>query len=601
MNPSIYGYIKEQESDFETQKVQVADNWDWNFREHVQMLFHLVNDKFYTGANDYMRAFKQVIEPMVELSSWTEDIEVKDVTFFIEQEDKRHISFLMKKYHDEVYTREHDLDYLFDRITEDDLVYGGVLVQKGTDVPEAVDLTSIAFCDQTDMMGGVIAFKKYFSPSKLRAMSKVGWGNEVNGATMSIEDLCALAEETKNTGKAGDKKNDVPTKNIEVYIAIGDMPDHYLNSNDNMEDYYRQVQIVAFYTDKKGKKQGVTLYAKKDYGTFKFFTSKEVSNRALGRGIGERLIHPQIWTNFLTIHKTGMLEAGSKVLLYTDDPTYTQKNKIQDMETLEITTIEEGKRIFQVPTIAPTNIQLYANEIDMWYSQAQSSGAAQDPLMGKESSSGTTFRGQERLVAQGKGSHDKRRGKRAKFIEEIYRDWILADIKKSVTDKKFLATLSTEELNWLAEELSESLAEKKVRELIFEKAVPVTEEERDFIKDSYKKTILKKGNQRMLQLLKEDLDGVEVKMGINIAGKQKNLVELSDKLLSIFQFIFANPQGFQQAMQIPAMSKAFESLLEFGGMSIGDFSSLTAPVTATPMPVAQAETPELALNAQPNE
>jgi hypothetical protein len=81
MNPTIYGYIKEQEADFETQKIQIADNWDWNFREHVQMLFHLVNDKFYTGSNDYLRAFKQVIEPMIELSSWTEDLEVKDVTF----------------------------------------------------------------------------------------------------------------------------------------------------------------------------------------------------------------------------------------------------------------------------------------------------------------------------------------------------------------------------------------------------------------------------------------------------------------------------------------------------------------------------------------
>jgi hypothetical protein len=481
-----------------------------------------------------------------------------------------------------------------------------VLVQKGVEVPEAIDLISIAFCDQTDIMGGTIGFKSFFSPSKLRTMKKYGWGEKSNGATVSLEELCTLAEDTKVTGKANAKKNDVPTKTIEVYIVRGDMPKAYLEDNDNMEDYYGQVQIVAFYTDSKGKKNGVTLYRKKDYGNFKFFTSKEVSNRALGRGVGERLIHPQIWTNFLTIHKTSLLEAGSKVPLYTDDPTYTQKNKIQDMETLEITTIEDGKRIFQVPTIAPTNIQLYANEINTWYEQAQSSGSAQDPLLGKESSSGTTFRGQERLVAQGKGAHDKRRGKRAKFIEELYRDWILKDIVKSVTDKKFLATLSTEELNWLAEELSESLSEKDVRKLILEKGIPVTNAERDFLKDSYKKAIMKKGNKHMLQLLKEDLKDIEIKVGVNVAGKQKNLVELSDKLLSIFQFVFSNPQGFQQAMQIPSMAKAFENLLEFGGMSVASFSSLTETPANAVAQVAgnvaqQGETPQLALNGAPNE
>jgi hypothetical protein len=91
---------------------------------------------------------------------------------------------------------------------------------------------------------------------------------------------------------------------------------------------------------------------------------------------------------------------------------------------------------------------------------------------------------------------------------------------------------------------------------------------------------------------------VEIKIGINIAGKQKDLVNLSDKLLSIFQFIFANPQGFQQAMQIPALAKSFENLLEFGGMSIADFSSLMSPPTqpvVSPMQ-PQQKAPELALN-----
>jgi hypothetical protein len=76
-------------------------------------------------------------------------------------------------------------------------------------------------------------------------------------------------------------------------------------------------------------------------------------------------------------------------------------------------------------------------------------------------------------------------------------------------------------------------------------------------------------------------------MGINVAGKQKDLAILSDKLLSVFQFVLANPAGFQQAMQIPALAKSFSDILEFSGLSQVDFSSLMTPPTAVPAEVQQ--------------
>lgn len=602
-SPSIFDFIKTQENSYETEQISIGDNWDWNMRDHIQLIFHLKNGVFYTGENNWMRAFKNIMEPILELSYWTEDLEVKDVEFYIEGQDDKVLSFLIKKYHDTVYVKEHNLDTLFDEITESDIDYGGVLVQKGVDRPEVLELNSIAFCDQTDLLGGALGFKFYFTPNKLRSMSKFGWGEKSNGATISLDELCILASAEKTSSGLSEKSNKVPSKTIEVYIVRGSLPEHYLKDDDNMEDYCNQLQIVAFYTDPKGNKQGVTLYRREEEeGNLKFFTSKKVYQRALGRGIGERLLHPQIWTNFLTIHKTKMLEAGSKVPLYTDDPTYTQKNKIQDMETLEITTIEEGKQIRQVPTIAPANIQLYESDINSWYMQAQNDGSAQDPLMGKEAPSGTTFKGQERSVAQGRGTHDKRRGQRAKFIEELYREFIIPDIIKEITKgKEFLATLTSEELNFVAERLAESVTEKKVKEMIFEKNKPVTKEERDMFKEALKNEIIKKGNKQLLTILKEDFKGVEVKIGINIANKQKNLADLSDKLLSVFQFVFQNPQAFMQSMQIPALAKSFENILEYSGMSIADFSSLTQPMKAPIAPsTTEAPTPSpLSLTPEP--
>jgi len=425
-----------------------------------------------------------------------------------------------------------------------------------------------------------------------------------NGATISLEDLIILATDVKDSGTMNTNANEVTGKVIEVYIVRGDLPEHYLEDNDEINKYVSQIQIIGFYTNKDNKKEGVTLYRKEAEEDLKFFTSKEVYNRALGRGVGETLVQPQIWTNFLTIHKTNMLEAGSKVPLYTDDPNYSQKNKIQDMENLEITTIEDGKVIRQVPTASSANIQLYEKSINEWFEQAQFSGSAFDPILGKEAASGTTFRGQERTVAQGRGIHDRRRGQRAKFIEEIYRwDIIPRMVKEIKKGKDFLSTLSNEELTWISEQMATNAVNKRIKEIMLEGRI-VTKEQQDFLTQTFMETFNKKGNRRLLKIIGDEFKDIENRVGMNIASKQKNLANLSDKILSIFQFVFANPQGFQQAMQIPALSKAFDDILEFSGLSPADFASLTkAQTMSLEQPQAQQSqaTPELAIaNAQPN-
>lgn len=603
MPPSIFDYVKAEESKFETEEVRVGDNWRWNFRRHVQMIFHLKNGVFFTGENDWLRAFRNVMEPILNLAYWTEDIDVKDVVFFMESRMGKVLSFLLKKYHDEVYVREHDLDALFDEITESDIDYGGVIVQPGTKRPEAIQLNSVAFCDQTDMLGGPIGLKFNFSPAKLREFGKRGWGKESNGATISIEELITLATAekapigTQDTGK----ENKTSGKTIEVYVVRGSLPEAYLEDNDNMEDFYQQLHVVAFYVDKDSRRQGVTLYRREGGDDLKSFTSKEVFQRALGRGYGEVLLHPQVWSNFLEIHKMQLLEAGGKVIIGTDDEGAAQRNKIQDMDNLDMMVFEDGKRPFQVPTVGVSNIQLYSSAVNELFAFAQTSGAANDPIMGVEAKSGTTFKGQERSVAQGRGSHDRRRGKRAKFIESLYREIIIPDMVKEITGgKRFLATLSNDELTWVAESVAENRANRKIVDLILENREDVTPEKQETFRQLFKKDFLKKGNKHLLEILREEFDGVADAIGISIANKQKALADLSDKVLSIFQFVFQNPQGFMQAMQVPALAKSFESILEFSGMSIGDFSSLLKPIEqgVAPAPEQAAPAPETALAPQ---
>lgn len=572
----IYTFIEQEETRFNMEESQVGENWFFNFRKHVQVIFHLLNGVFYTGANDFSRAFKQVMRPLIRLSMWTEDIEVKDIVFFIESQSGRALSFLIKKYHDEVYTREHDIDTFIDDLTESDITYGAALLQKGVDVPEVIPLQSVAFCDQTDMLGGPIGIRFNFTPDKLRSMAQYGWGSEKNGADVTLERLCELACEEKDVpGTTGGNKNTTIGKTIGVYIVRGSMPDDWLNDSDEYDNYYNQLQIRAFYTNKENKKVGVCLYRKKESeANLMVHISEKVYNRALGYSDGEAMLHPQVFSNFLTIHKMNFMEAGSKVPLYTDDDTFTQKNKIQDMENLEVTTIAEGKKIYQVPTASPANVQLLSNAINEWYEVSQLNVSAFDSLMGKEESSGSTFRGQERLVAQGKGWHDRRRGQRAKFIELVYRNWIIPDMVKDMNKgKKFLASLTGEEMMWVADQLATGQANKKITELVLQGKQP-TQQDHDALVQLFKDQFFKKGNKHLLEVLKGEMVDIADKIGINVAGKQKNLAQLSDKLFSILQNAMANPQGFMESMKVPALARTFENVLEYSNVPISDFYSL---------------------------
>lgn len=584
----IFAYITQEESTFETSKIRMGTNWQWNMKEFVQMVFHLKHGVFFSGENDWMRSFKNVMDIVLGNAKVAEDIEAKDMVFFSESRNGRVASFFFKKYHDEVYVKKYDLDELFDEITESDIDYGGVIVDTTSNSrPTVQPLTKVAFCDQTDIMGGPIAIKLYLSPSKLKAMEKKGWFNTKNGADGSAEELVILASQNKapEGGKMGDQRNLVTGKAIELYILRGDLPETYLKDNGDNEKLVPQLQIVAAYTDKKNKKQGFTVYKKESSeDTLEYFTSEKVEGRGLGFGWGERMLHPQIWTNFFEIHKTQMLQAGAKTPIITDDETFTNRNKIQDMENLEVAVVKEGRSMKLLETIASGNVQLFQNAVNGWFEFAQYAGAAFDPMMGKEATSGTTFRGQNQVVQQGKGPHDRRRGKRAKFIEHLYRVRILPDIKKEIlSGKKFLATLSGDEMDWVSEQLAVNAWNEEYFNRVMADGEFQDGEMEAFIQQK-KDEFRKKGSQHLLEMLKGEFADVEMSIGINVAGKQKDLAAMSDKILSIIQFAMANPQGFEQVMKMPSMADNMDTILEYSGVNPSSFYGLTKKMKELPQP-----------------
>ena len=596
---NIFSYITKEETSYQTREVQIADNWTWNMKDHLSTSFHFKYGKYLNTSNDLKTKppFQNIIMPILEFRYTAEDRDVKDILFETEEPEKQHLSFLIKKYWDDVFTIENNLDDFIDNSIEEKVDFGGCLVKKGIGaVPELIPLQSIAFCDQTDILGGPIGFKFNFSPEALKRKAKAGWGDEKNGANITIDDLITLASMEKDSADNNNvgTQNEVTGKNIEVYVVRGTLPAAYIKGDD-INNLVNQVQVVAFYQDEKGR-QGVTLFKSEEKEeVLKFHSPKKVFGRALGWGGVEALFDPQIWANFAEIHKNNLLKAASKITFFTDDANFTNRNKINDLENLETLTIDSQSRygIRQIPTASP-NIQLFDRRVQELEDHAQKLAGVTDPLLGKSPAAGTPFRLQERVVFEGKKPHERTAGKFDKFLEEIIQDWVIPHMVRQITSgKEFLSELTSEEMEYIMRKVPKNRAAKRQWEQVLNGELPqplevLEAEERQKLSS----------NKQTIKILKDEFKNVKMKVKIRVSGKQKDMALFVDKLTKVLQWYGGLTP---EAKADPTVQHLVNQIVEASGLSpaslggLGQISTLPQATSQQTSPSPQLEAPLPAL------
>lgn len=571
----IFSYIETQESNYKL-PIPINDVWSWSMQDHIKTTVLYTNSQLLTGKDDFTPV-KNIVRPNLNLQHRTEDVELEDVQIYVDSPDKFHLSFLVKKYHDDVFVQENDLDTYFDQLKDSRIDFGAGLSKKlDKPCPEVVHLQSIAFCDQTDILSGPIGIKHYFSPDQLMNMEKVGWGNTENGATITVPELIKLSQEDKEVDQ-NEQTATTPGRYIEIYEVHGNLPKSFADKSDESGEYETRIFICAFYQKKTGDgKSGVILFTKPETESpFKLIKRDPIYGRALGVGGAEELFESQVWTNYGVKRLQDLLDAASKTILKASgsrSSTVAQKQKVHDMDNLEIIDVADGD-LSQVDTY-PRNIGPIEKSIEMWEVHSQRTSAANDALLGESPASGTPFKLQELVTAESRGLHEYRRGQFAKHIEEIYRDWIIPHIKKSIVKgAEFLSELSVEELQFVTDALVTGEVNKKVKELVFSGKV-VTQEERDVFEKLVREQFKKRGNKHFIKILAKEFKDTPLAVKVSVAGKSKNLSLMTDKITNIFRFVISNPQGFAQTMQIPGMASAFNRILEFSGLSPADFSGI---------------------------
>jgi len=586
----IHEYIIQEETSYK-QPVPIIDDWEWNMKEHIRLTTLYKNSQFSEGNSADERddkPFKNIIKPILNLQYRAQGFDVKDIELYIDDSESYYKSFLVKKFH-EKWAREEKLDTFIDEMVETYVDYGGVLVKNSNKVrPEVVPWQSVAFCDQTDVLSGPIGIKHFFSPDQLKDMEEVGWGKKKNGADTTIAEVIELSESHKVKDSKDGRQSETPGKYIEVYEIHGTLPKNLLDDEVSIEEkeYVSQLQIVCFYQSETGK-HGLTLFkGEEKESPFKLLLRDEIYGRALGFGGAEELFEPQIWVNYDMIRMKEMLDGASKTLHITDDPAFFNRNRsLNAVENNEVLVVDEGRTVKQMD-MTPRNINLFDRSVAEWESHAQQMGAANDAIMGKSPVSGTPFKLQELVTSEAHSLHEYRKGKLATFLDEIYMDWIIPYITREITKgKEFLSELTLDEMQYVADKVLIAQTNDLVKRIILNGQLVTPEVIEQF--KAQAKIDFMKDKRKFIKILKDEMKDAPVSVKTNIAGKQKDLAGVVDKLVNVFKQIVATPQ----ILQSPPMAKLFNQIIEGSGLEPVDFSNFTIEVPGKPVNQNTVEAP----------
>ena len=569
----VFSYIKTNEASFKTDRVPLTNSKDWNMSEHIERCKNVANAWFHSGKNDGTRPYNDIVTPIIDVAFRSEGFDVKDIVPYINDVEEYYKSFLVKKYHPR-WARKNQLDYFIDEAVETSIIYDLLLVEDVNEVkPRVVDLSTIAFCDQSDVMAGPICIKHSYTPSEARQAGKK-WNKE------ALEMAIKEATTSQKVSTANDQKAKSNTKKVEVYELRGELPESWLYEDGDPYTYIPQMWVVAYYTGDNGDKCGLELYSGEDKPMDQVFFALKIDQvrskgRACGRSIVERLFEPQVWNNYSGIKIKEMLDSAVNVIV-TDSDEIGNK-KLSELRQMAVVKQEKGANTFRLDGTLQ-NLASFQNHQLAQEAKARELGSASEASLGKNPTSGTPFALQQLIVQEGQGIHEYRQGKIASFFADVlYPNLFLKYLVKDMNQgQRFLEELSLDELQEIADIVAQNYAEEEMKKMVLNEdprmdgKIP-PEEIRQQLIDFKVQSFKEQGSKRFLEILKGEVADIPLEVMVNIKGKQRRMAEEADKISNLITRILANPQAIAQ---VPGVGKAINQLLEESGMSPIDFSQL---------------------------
>jgi len=588
---TVFEYITSEENAWKTTRIPLTGSKDWNMSEHIERCTNVANAWFHSGKNDGTRPYDDIVTPIINVAFRTEGFDVKDIVPYVDDVNESYKSFIIKKLHPQ-WARKMELDTLIDDVVETSVIYDLVLMKDVNSVrPEVVDLKTIAFCDQTDVLAGPICLKHQYTIAEMVSF-KGKWDDD------KINQAIIQSSEEKTVSTANDQVAKTPSKYITVYELRGMMPEYWLKEDGEMHDYVNQMHLVCYYHDATGNKQGITLYKGEDKpltDTFKALKIDRIRSkgRACGRSIVESLFEPQVWNNYAGIKLKKMLDSAVNLVITDSDELANQK--LTELKDNTILKQNKGDTTMRLDGQLQ-NLPAFQNYQIKQENSARNIGSASELALGNTPASGTPLGTTEIVHTEGVGIHEYRQGKIATFFADVlYRDWILGYLVKEInTGVKFSEELSLDEMQEVASAIGRNVVEDKIKRMILETGKIPTEQDREMMTQVFTDEFMKGGNRKFFETIKGELKDIPVSVMINIKGKQRRMAQNADKITNIIREVVRNPQ----MTQVPGIGKALNELLEESGMSPIDWGQITKVQPAQPVqggtfnPKPQAELQE---------
>ena len=583
----VFAYITAEKNSWKTSRIPLTNSKDWSMAEHIERCTNVANGWFHKGNNDGLRPYDDIVTPVINVAFRSEGFNVSDIIPFVNESSEYYKSFLVKKYHPQ-WARKNELDTFIDEVVETSIIYDLVLVKNVNNTrPEVVDLKSIAFCNQIDVLDGPICIQHDFTPASLTEMAGK-WDKD------KIEEVIMMANEERKINVANDQTAKLPSKNIEVFELRGSLPEYWLKEDGEMYKYVPQMHIVCFYTNKDGEKCGITLYKGADKpltDNFKALKIDQVRSRgrACGKSIVETLFEPQVWNNYAGIKIKELLDSAINILV-TDSDEIGNK-KLSELKNNTVIKQEKGSQTSRLDGTLQ-NLPEFSNYQMKQANDARILGSASEAALGKNPNAGTPFALQALIVQEGQGIHEYRQGKISTFFADVlYRDWILQYLVDDMNKgKDFSEELTLDELQQISETVVTNEVNREIMDLILDDK-DVTPEIVETLTQLKKEAFMKGGNRRFMKVLEGELKDLPMDVYVNIKAKQRHMAENADRITNVIRQIIASPAAIQQ---IPGVGKAFNELLEESGMSPIDFSQITAPIEQ-PVQPTQPQAPQTPL------
>jgi len=562
---TIQELVRQAETNYITGTTKIGKYVDYSMYEDIEKIEAYLNSKHISGDADALgreKPFFNIVTAATNIWYRATDIDRKNIRIKATKSTDVFGAFIAT-IHLQEWMRKDRFGMFLNKWGRTLVEYGSAVakfVEKDGELYAEVIPWNRLIVDPIDFKSNPKIEKLWLTPAQLRQR---GYDEKV------VESLIESAESRETLGG---EKIDNRSNYIEVYEVHGELPLYNLTGKEKDTEYVQQMHVISFISNKDGKYSDFTLYKgkeKKDPYILSHLIPED--GQTLGIGAVKHLFEAQWMVNHTAKAIKDQLDLASKLIFQTQDPAFTSRNALMEIETGDILVTAQNSPLTQINNGSHdiSSLQSFSGQ---WQNLAKEITATPDAISGNTMPSGTAYRQVAILNQEAHSLFEIMVENKAMYLEDMMREYIIPFIKtKMDTTAEITATLDSQGIEKIDSMFIPVEAVKRYNESIKKQilsgqvAEPIDiENEKIKIKQELSQT----GNQRFLKpdelgeiSWKEIFKDLEWDVDVEISSETTDKEAVMTTLTTVLQTIIGNPQ----ILQLPEGKLLFNKILEETG------------------------------------